>query len=63
MQIMVSAFLDSSPFEPQIPCLSHVPAIISTQKTPEGLLSLQFKALPTTLLKLDDIPINIAVFF
>lgn len=38
-------------FQPQIPCFSHVPAIISTQKTPERC---QFKGFPTRLLKLDD---------
>lgn len=36
------------PSEPQIPCLSHVPTIISTQQTPEGLPCLHFKALPTS---------------
>lgn len=41
-------------FQPQIPCFSHVPAIISTQKTPERSLWQQFKGFPTRLLKLDD---------
>lgn len=36
------------PSEPQIPCLSHVPAIISTQQTPEGFHCLHFKVLPTS---------------
>lgn len=39
------------PSEPQIPCLSHVPAIISTQQTPEDLVGPHFKALSSTVLK------------
>lgn len=41
-------------FQPQILCFSHVPAIISTQKTPERLLWQHFKGFPTSLLKPDD---------
>lgn len=41
-------------FQPQILCFSHVPAIISTQKTPERLLWQHFKGFPTSLLKTDD---------
>lgn len=40
------------PFKPQIPCLSHVPAIISTLQTPESLHCLHFKVPPSSPLKL-----------